>query len=131
MDLNYKSINKYLLYTIPELADTARPVLLEWENNPPPYVFWETVLNPFVRDLLYLNLNKQLILKVFNMYEDMAKSNDEDVNDLLIVSLLEYLWDDLQLYNISQQYMHKNTKELFDSLALYMRKPTTDTAMCD
>lgn len=55
--------------------------------------------------------------------EDMAKSDDADVRDLLQVTVLEYIRDSYTLQSISEKMMGTETMSLFQKVKDYTNDP--------
>jgi len=122
--MDYNSINDYLLIRIPEVKEEAEEIMQYWSpEQVPSHVFYGDTLNRFVFKLLEEDSNKELIKKVFDFYEELAACDDEKVNNLLQVTLLEYLWDDYKVLRNAHKYMHHLTRKLSDELQVYFKKP--------
>ena len=90
-----------------------------YPNIVPPHVFYGDVLNEFVFKLLEENKEKELLQRIFAFYEEMAICGDDNVENVLQVTLLEYLWDDFTVLTRAYRYMHPKTKKLCDELQYY------------
>ena len=66
------------------------------------------------------------IEKVFSFLEDMAVSEDQEVRNLLQVTVLEYLRSWYLLQNKSEKLMLPETKKLFDCVKSYLQEPAQD-----
>lgn len=66
------------------------------------------------------------IEKVFNFLEDMAVSEDQDVRNLLQVTVLEYLRSWYLLQSKSEKLMLPETKKIFDCVKSYLGEPEQD-----
>ena len=66
------------------------------------------------------------IEKVFTFLEDMAVSEDQEVRNLLQVTVLEYLRSWYLLQNKSEKLMLPETKKLFDCVKSYLQEPAQD-----
>lgn len=66
------------------------------------------------------------IEKIFTFLEDMAVSEDQEVRNLLQVTVLEYLRSWYLLQNKSEKLMLPETKKLFDCVKSYLQEPAQD-----
>lgn len=67
------------------------------------------------------------IKKVFVFLEDMATSEDQEVKNLLQVTVLEYLRSWYLLQSRSEKLMLPETKKIFDCVKSYLKEPAQDT----
>lgn len=70
------------------------------------------------------------IKKVFAFLEDMAVSEDQEVRNLLQVTVLEYLRSWYLLQNKSEKFMLPETKKIFDCVKSYLQEPEHDAFPC-
>ena len=70
------------------------------------------------------------IEKVFTFFEDMAVSEDQEVRNLLQVTVLEYLRSWYLLQNRSEKLMLPETKKIFAHVKSYLQKPAQDVLPC-
>ena len=66
------------------------------------------------------------IKKVFVFLEDMATSEDQEVKNLLQVTVLEYLRSWYLLQRESEKFMQPETRKMFDTVKGYLEEPTKD-----
>jgi len=109
--LQYDRIEKELLAAIPELAEYEND-LRKWNREPGQYIVLWFVLKPFLQKLLDAGENEEGLSRAFAFLEDMARSKDLDVVNLLYVGLLESLVGDRMRLRQSWQYMGKETRAL-------------------
>ena len=70
------------------------------------------------------------IEKIFAFLEDMAGSEDQEVRNLLQVTVLEYLRSWYLLQNESEKRMLPETKKIFDRVKSYLEEPAQDVLPC-
>jgi hypothetical protein len=58
--------------------------------------------------------NPKVLERLFNLFEIMATQGNDDVVNILCVTILERLGDDRNVLNISRKYMGKETRVLSD-----------------
>jgi len=120
--MNYSSINDDLVQRFPELEPLFQEQFESWkERDIPPHCFCADALNRYVTELLREDINQQQIEKIFEFYEELASCEDEDVRNLLQVSLLEYLWDKEFVYKNALKNMLPNTRAINSEIASYLR----------
>ncbi|NBI84538.1 hypothetical protein D3Z48_21325 [Clostridiaceae bacterium] len=66
------------------------------------------------------------IKKVFTFLENMAVSEDQEVKNLLQVTVLEYLRSWYLLQNKSEKFMLPETRKIFDCVKSYLPEPLQD-----
>ncbi len=70
------------------------------------------------------------IEKIFAFLEDMAVSENQEVRNLLQVTVLEYLRSWYLLQNESEKRMLPETKKIFDRVKSYLEEPAQDVLPC-
>ena len=70
------------------------------------------------------------IEKIFTFLEDMAVSEDQEVRNLLQVTVLEYLRSWYLLQSRSEKLMLPETKKIFDRVKSYLEEPAQDVLPC-
>ena len=70
------------------------------------------------------------IEKIFAFLEDMAVSEDQEVRNLLQVTVLEYLRSWYLLQNRSEKLMLPETKKIFAHVKSYLQEPAQDVLPC-
>ena len=83
------------------------------------------VLNQKVVELLKRKdcLENKLLQRIFRMYENFAVHGDEEIQNLLQVTLLEYLWDEKVTYDRVLELMGDGTREIWEYIYRYIRIP--------
>jgi len=120
--MNYSSINDDLMQRFPELESLFQEQFEFWKGSDiPPHCFCADALNRYVTELLREDINQQQIEKIFEFYEELASCDDENVRNLLQVSLLEYLWDEEFVYKNALTHMLPNTRIINNEIASYLR----------
>jgi hypothetical protein len=96
MEFSYKLIETQIIEVLPELQ-TAANVYEKLEGKQGEdcgaYIFFENLVGAYVQVLLNMNCcpgRDRLLNRVFNLVEDMLKSNDRDVRDLAYIGILEW-----------------------------------------
>jgi len=118
---------------IPELIE-----YLEIINDPnkdiltiPPHLFYGDILSAFDKKASFFykllngeyRSNNELITRVFSFFENMANSNDFDVQCLLQTAVLEYLWSHAEILEAAECYMGPKTKLINDTISEYFTRP--------
>ena len=122
--MNYREINLKAIHCFPELQESFESQFVFWGNkNPPQHCFLGNVFNKLLSKLLLDEKDVKTINKIFAFYEEMAKCCDEEVRNLLQVTLLEYLWDEKIIFQRAEKYMLPETKKINDLIGEYLNKP--------
>ena len=69
-------------------------------------------------------LENEVLHRIFGMYEDMAVTGDKEVQNLLQVTLLEYLWDEKITYERALEIMGIGTRAIWEYIHEYILIPT-------
>jgi hypothetical protein len=120
--LYYKSIRNVFLERFPELWDRIERKYSQHYNLktqiPGTYPLFEEVLKPRVIELLQSGTDEASLKPIFSFYEEMARSPDEEVVNLLWKSILEPLASDKNLIAAAWKYMGSKTKALTREIAI-------------
>jgi len=124
INLKYEEMNSVLSMYFPVLKQLVDFEMNESENYiPGPHVLYGIVFNPYVKELIKGGNDLQAIKKVFDFFEELANSNDEEVKNLLQVTILEALWDEKDLYEKACKHMLISTKQINKRIGDYFRIP--------
>lgn len=92
-----------------------QPVLqehIEFYEELLPHVYFGECNEFFIN---YINEDNPLVLqKLFSLFEMMATQGNDDVENILCVTILERLGDDRKVLNTARKYMGKETRKLSD-----------------
>lgn len=88
--MQYSNVVSQLKTKIPEFASSEH----SWNADLPHYVFGSFAL--FLCRQIHQGTTGSFLSRVFNFLNEMASSKDEDVVNLLVVSVLEVIADDDQ-----------------------------------
>ena len=90
--MKFEELNGLLGERFPFLESSIQEVVEFYEGDSVgEHVLYGDVLNRYVTELLRENKEKDTIKQIFEFYEELAESEDEEVRNLLQVTLLEYL----------------------------------------
>jgi len=134
--MRYSELNSELLFSrFPELSAQINAA----ENTDLPSCLFEGVLSTVLliffgnHDYSAVRTRREkkaafknadlLIVKIFDFYEELAQSEDEEIRSLLQVSLLEPLYSNKSAYSGSRLFMGGKTTALFDEVGEYLGKP--------
>ena len=123
--IKYKELNiDYLISIVPEYEEEIHDEVDSVGEFLAHCVFGD-VLNPKVVDFLKKDdyLENELLHRIFKMYEDFAVAGDEETQNLLQVTLLEYLWDEKITYERAPDIMGTGTKAIWDCIQEYLFIP--------
>ncbi|MGG4128766.1 hypothetical protein ABEW19_10865 [Paenibacillus illinoisensis] len=85
------------------------------EGEVPPHVAFGNILNPYLINLLQVNheltkSEEKLLLIIFGFIEQMALSNDEDVRNVVSVTVMARLGDNTTVLTNALKYIGEQTK---------------------
>ncbi len=108
----------------PELKERAAEEAAGYDEFPAHVVFGN-VFNELTAGLLKRDDHSgdEMLRRIFGMYEKLASEGDNDTQDLVQVTLLEYLWDDKRTYSRAMEFMGEKTAELWGYIGAYIAVP--------
>ena len=124
--IEYDNLNEqYILNIFPELKRQIDEEMQGFDRFLP-HVIFGNILNPIVVNLLKKEKYKQdaQLNKIFEMYEQFAIDGDIETQNLLQVTLLEYLWDEKITFDRALEMMGEKTKEIWQYIYDYILVPT-------
>lgn len=91
----------------------------------PMYCYYETLEHLFLKLLKREIINVELLNRILDFMEEMANSEDVDVQNLLQVQILEALFGlDYETFHIMDTELFRpRTKELFNYTRLFFEEP--------
>lgn len=82
-----------------------------WDGDEPgPHVVYGDLLAPYITTLLNVAGSDITLLRVFDFLEQMARSEDQAIRDVLGASILEPIGP--EVLELAKEYMGIRTKEL-------------------
>lgn len=127
-EISYKNLNAKLLCDFfPEYKELICGIDSGLGENLP-HCLYGNFFNPLIKSLLKnsTKANIEAAKKIFEFYEILAGSGDDEVKNLLQVTLLEYLWDDRSIYLSAVKYMGCNTKIINEEIGKYLLQPANN-----
>lgn len=111
-DLSYEKVNDALLSVVPEFQERYKRELSWWQGPEPPgqYTVFGFVAKPAVRELLSSNKESALLKRIFGFFEEMARSSDIQVPNLLQIEIFEWLIGDRERLATAWKFMGEETK---------------------
>ena len=64
-----------------------------------------------------------ILNRIFNMHEELSSNGDFETQNLVQVTLLEYLWDENTTYNRALELLGEHTKKLWSCIENYLSVP--------
>ena len=124
--IKYKELSiDFLINIFPEFEKEIR-YEAEGLDDFPAHCIFGNVLNSKVVEFLKREdyLENKMLHRIFRMYEDFAVAGDDETQNLLQVTLLEYLWDEKITYERSLELMGTGTKTIWDCIQKYILIPS-------
>jgi hypothetical protein len=119
--LSYRSIRNVFLERLPELWERIEAKYATHYNLktqiPGSYPLFEEILKPRVIELLESGADNDMLKRIFSFYEEMARSSDEEVVNLLWISITEPLVYDKKLIAKAWKYWGEKTKDMAREIA--------------
>ncbi|KIL74843.1 hypothetical protein [Bacillus badius] len=108
--LNSNNIIEVFLEAVPEIKDIYKDEMEFWEGEfPGLHNIFGDVLNPFLLEQLKTEENSVLLQRIFDFLEKMATSIDSDIDNVLVVTILARIGDDIGWLKKAVKYMGSNT----------------------
>lgn len=113
-ELTFDKVGDELFTFLPELRDRYSRELSWWQgpDRPGQFVVFGFVVSPTVRELLASNGQPALLERAFAFFEEMARSPDIQVVNLLQIEIFEWLVGDPVRLAAAWEYMGPNTKDV-------------------
>lgn len=120
--INYSDLTSdYLCSAFSELENDIKSI----DNADLPHCLFGDLFNPLLTGILKRPDYSEnlLVKKIFDFYEQLAEYGDDEVKNLLQVTLLEYLWDDLTVYTRAVKMMGRYTLSINKEIEKYLYYP--------
>lgn len=121
--INYSDLTSdYLCSAFSELENNIKSVA----DVDLPHCLFGDFFNPLLTKVLKSPDYSEnlLVIKIFDFYEQLAEYGDDEVKNLLQVTLLEYLWDDYIVYTRAVEMMGKHTQSVNKEIEKYLCSPS-------
>ena len=130
---SYSGIVNNLLKEFPEISKNYAEEIawikdtFKGQENGGQTIYFDRCFCDYIGHLLVDECQDNIkIEKVFTFLEDMAVSEDQEVRNLLQVTVLEYLRSWYLLQSRSEKLMLPETKKIFDCVKSYLQEPAQD-----
>ena len=123
--IEYSTLNEdFIIQRFPELKKQVEEEM-EGLDEFLPHAVFVNVFNPFVVKLLKQDDYKtnSTLKRIFEMYENLSSNGDFETQNLVQVTLLEYLWDEKITYERSMELMGEKTRVTWDNIYSYISVP--------
>ena len=118
MKLTFWNARKALLRAAPELGEGFTKMCEKYRPEPPgQYLIFEDLLHPYLAGLFESEDKPDVLKRIFELFEEMARSRDGLVTDLLGVAELEWLFANPSLLSKAWNYMGEATKSMAKEMA--------------
>lgn len=109
MNLNREMVIKSFIINFPEYGTDLNQHIEDYGEVLVHVFFGDTVNENLIELINDDKENSGEIKKIFDFFEKMASEGDEDVKEVLTVTILERLGDDANTLEKSYKYMGENT----------------------
>lgn len=122
--MKYETLLDELIQEIPhlkELFDEAKDKNII-DNTIGNHVIFGIIFVPYITSLLDESgkIQDKKLNDIFEFFEKMALSNDEDIKELLMYTILEVLGDDTHILEKSHKYMRSETRNLSNKVEHFL-----------
>lgn len=109
LDITYENVSHMLVEYLPEFAERYQSELKWWGNRKPgPHVVYGDILNPYIDQLLRSG-DEPRLRRLFDFIEVLAGSPDLRIQELVAVTVCEFLGDDPERLKASKRFMGPHT----------------------
>lgn len=120
--LTYQGAVDALLEAVPELAPAYAREVESWKDEKPgAYIVFEDLVHELLVPLLKSGQGKEVLKRLFGLFEQMATSEDREAVNLLWVAELEFLIGQPEQLRTAWAYMGPHTKALARTAAAVYR----------
>lgn len=134
---SYPEIVKDLLEEFPEINDNyadeitwIRDTFKNQKTGGQTVYFDQCFCDYIGRLLVEERQDNVRIEQIFTFLENMASSEDQEVRNLLQVTVLEYLRSWHLFQSKAEKFMLPETRKLFDRVKSYLQEPSPDDIPC-
>ncbi len=118
----YDDISNALVEYLPELREVYEAELKWWgDEQPGPHVIYGDILNPYI-DRLLQSEEAVALRRVFDFLEMLARSEDLRVQELVAVTVCEYLGNNDEHLHQARHFMRPATLRHSDDVEKFWRK---------
>ena len=116
-NIAYLFVNKFKEY------NTTLQEHIEYNGEILNHVFFGECSEQFII-LIEEETNVEGIQELFEFFEKMASCGDQDVQDLLQVTVLESFWDENKILTRAEKLMGPQTKLINNNISDYLGRPS-------
>lgn len=92
-EITFENMSARLVEAIPELRDSYKKELAWWRDEKPgAHNIYGDVFTPHLVSLLKTEGNEDKLTQAFQFIEELANHEDDRVQEVVAVTILEYLW---------------------------------------
>ena len=123
--IEYSTLNAdFIIQRFPELKKEVEEEM-DGLDEFLPHAIFGMIFNPLAVTLLKQDDYKTnpTLNRIFEMYEELSSNGDFETQNLVQVTLLEYLWDEKITYSRAMELIGEHTKEAWDNIYSYISVP--------
>ena len=123
--MKYINLVEMLILKIPEIKNLYEKEINWWgDEEPGAHNIFGDIVNPYFLCLLKTEETQEHLKRVFDFLEEMAKSEDKLVQEVLNCTVLERLGDDKEILKRASKYMGQKTKNMSGNMEKGLRRKT-------
>ena len=115
-DLQFENISDLLLEQIPELKPVYEAKEQFSGKRFGPHVVYGDILNPVLVQLIESRDNDDLLARMFRFLELLATKGTRDVQDVVRVTVCEYLGKNQRWLTVAREFMGPQTLDLSEQI---------------
>lgn len=112
-DINLSNLGDKLVEAVPELQPQYLAELEWWdEDKPGIHIIFGDILNPYLISLIKSDSQQETLIRIFDFLEKLANHKNEQIQEVVAVTVCERLGDEPELLLKARQYMGSKTQEM-------------------
>ncbi len=119
--INKTNLTEHLIKDFPELKEEYHKIITWYGKDfPGNHNIFCDVFNPFIIDLLDSDRKENLLKRAMSFLNKMAESEDDEVVNVLEVTILERIGDSPKWLKIAREYMSPKVLNLSEEIERYL-----------
>lgn len=115
--IHYQNLTEKLLEAVPEVVPAYNREMQWWgKDRPGQHIVFHTILTPHIAALLGKHGSESELRRVFGFLETLASHSDEEVQNVIAVTMCEDICSDEVMLQKAQPFLGEKTRQFCKSL---------------
>jgi hypothetical protein len=115
-DIKLSNLGDKLVEVVPEIQPQYLAELEWWgEEKPGVHILFGDILNPYLISLIKLDSQEsqqETLIRIFDFLEGLANNENEQIQEVVALTVCERLGDEPEILLKARQYMGKKTRQM-------------------